>query len=100
MATIAPLRSNGVSSRPKLLVLEPKTTSQLQSPEGRQIAELADKIRHNLTIIKDIKEYFRYLENAGETDYNPVPPKRSERVIMRSQFKGRKKPLPYILDEE
>ncbi|MEG3933670.1 MULTISPECIES: hypothetical protein [unclassified Microcoleus] len=40
------------------------------------------------------------LESIGEIDYNPVPPKRSERVIMRAQFKGRKKPLPYIFDEE
>lgn len=97
MATIAPLRPNDVSLPPKLLILEPKATSQLQSPEGRQIAELADELRHSLTVIK---QYLSSIENTGETDYNPVPPKRSERVTMRAQFKGRKKPLPYILDEE
>ena len=46
------------------------------------------------------KHYSQTLESIGEIDYNPVPPKRSERVIMRAQFKGRKKPLPYIFDEE
>jgi hypothetical protein len=47
------------------------------------------------------KHYSRApITEADEIDYNPVPPKRSERVTMRSQFKGRKKPLPYILDEE
>ncbi|XZN90223.1 MAG: hypothetical protein ACM65M_21700 [Microcoleus sp.] len=35
-----------------------------------------------------------------EIDYNPLQPKRSERVIMRSQFKWRKKPMPYLFDEE
>lgn len=79
------------------MVLEPKANSQLQSPEGRQIAELADEILYNLTIIE---EYLKSLENTSETDYNPLPPKRSEQVTMRAQFKGRKKPLPYILDEE
>lgn len=46
------------------------------------------------------KRYLQTLESIGEIEYNPVPPKRSERVIMRAQFKGRKKPLPYIFDEE
>ena len=46
------------------------------------------------------KHYSKTLESIGEIDYNPVPPKRSERVIMRAQFKGRKKPRPYIFDEE
>lgn len=97
MATIAPLLNYDVSSSPKLLVLEPKTTLQLQSPEGRQIAELASEIRHSLTVIK---QYIQQIEDSGETDYNPVPPKRSERVTMRAQFKGRGKPLPYPMDEE
>ena len=35
-----------------------------------------------------------------EIDYKPVPPKRSEQVILRAEFKGRKKPLPYIFDPE
>ncbi|MEG3971119.1 hypothetical protein QUA00_26380 [Microcoleus sp. T2B6] len=43
--------------------------------------------------------YKNYTNHLGLL-YNPVPPKRSERVIMRAQFKGRKKPLPYIFDEE
>ncbi|MEG4883149.1 hypothetical protein QUB75_20440 [Microcoleus sp. K1-B6] len=46
------------------------------------------------------KHYSQTLESIGEIDYNPVPPKKSQRVIMRAQFKGRKKPLPYIFDEE
>ena len=61
-----------------------------------------------LTMVQDIrivimqapKHYSQTLESIGEIDYNPVPPKRSARVIMRAQFKGRKKPLPYIFDEE
>ncbi|MEG3908971.1 hypothetical protein QT979_14875 [Microcoleus sp. w2-18bC1] len=61
-----------------------------------------------LTIVQDIrivimqapKHYSQTVESIGEIDYNPVPPKRSERVIMRAKFKGRKKPLPYIFDEE
>lgn len=97
MATITPLRLKGVSPSPKLLVLEPKATTQLQSPEGRKLAALADELLQNLTVVK---QYLQTLESIGETDYNPVPPKRSERVIMRAQFKGRKKPLPYIFDEE
>ncbi len=97
MATITPLRPKGVSPSPRLLVLEPKTTTQLQSPEGRKLAALADEVLHNLTVVK---QYLQTLESIGEIDYNSVPPKRSERVIMRAQFKGRKKPLPYIFDEE
>jgi hypothetical protein len=46
------------------------------------------------------KHYLQSPDTTGEIDYNPVPPKRSERVIMRAQFKGRKKPMPYIFDEE
>ncbi len=61
-----------------------------------------------LTMVQDIrivimqapKHYSHTLESIGEIDYNPEPPKRSERVIVRAQFKGRKKPLPYIFDEE
>jgi hypothetical protein len=97
MATITPLRPNGVLSSPRLLVLEPKATAQLQSPEGREIAALTDQLLQNLTVVK---QYLQTLESIGEIDYNSVPPKRSERVIMRAQFKGRKKPLPYIFDEE
>lgn len=96
MATIAPLLNYNVSSSPKLLVL-PKTTLQLQSPEGRQIAELASELRHSLTVIR---QYLEQIDNTGETDYNPVPPRRSELVTMRAQFVGRGKPLPYPMDEE
>ncbi|MEG4502419.1 hypothetical protein QUA81_02095 [Microcoleus sp. F6_B4] len=46
------------------------------------------------------KHYSQTQESIGEIDYNPVPPKRSERVIVRALFKGRKKPLPYIFEEE
>jgi uncharacterized membrane protein YqjE len=60
MATIAPLRPNGVLSPPVILVLEPKANSQLQSPEGRQIAELADEIALFLQ-----KELQARLEVAG-----------------------------------
>jgi hypothetical protein len=97
MATITPPRLNGVATPPRLLVLESKVTSKLQSPEGRQIAELADEILQNLTLIQ---QYLESLENTGEIDYKPVPPRQSKRVIMRAQFKGREKPLPYSLDEE
>lgn len=96
MATIVPLPPNDVLSPPRLLIL-PKATSQLQSPEGRQIGELAHEILHSLMVIK---QYLESLENTAETDYNPVPPKRSERVTMRAQFKGRGKPLPYPIDKE
>ncbi|MEG4290533.1 hypothetical protein Q5692_18020 [Microcoleus sp. C2C3] len=97
MATITPLHPKGVSPSPKLLVLEPKPTAQLQSPEGRKLAALADEVLRNLTVVK---QYLQTLESIGEIDWQPVPPKRSERVMMRAQFKGRKKPLPYIFDEE
>ena len=53
-----------------------------------------------IVIMQAPKHYSQTLESIGEIDYNPEPPKRSERVIMRAQFKGRKKPLPYIFDEE
>jgi len=61
-----------------------------------------------LTMVQDIrivimqapKYYSQTLESIGEIDYNPVPPKRSKRAIVRAQFKGRKKPRPYIFDEE
>lgn len=97
MATITAPRPNGVSPSPSLLVLDQKATAQLQSPEGRKLAALADEVLRNLTVVK---QYLQTLESIGEIDYNPVSPKRSERVIMRAQFKGRKKPLPYIFDEE
>ncbi|WP_377477357.1 MAG: hypothetical protein P2A85_02665 [Microcoleus anatoxicus] len=97
MATITPLRPKSISPSPRLLVLEPKATTQLQSPEGRKLAALADEVLHNLTVVK---QYLQTLESIGEIDWEPVPPKHSERVIMRAQFKGRKKPLPYIFDEE
>ncbi len=97
MATFTPLSFTGVSNSPRFLVLEAKTTSGLQSPEGRQIAEVTESI---LLVLNKYQEYIEYLKNTDEIDYNPVPPKRSERVIMRAQFKGRRKPLLYILDEE
>ncbi|TAE09897.1 MAG: hypothetical protein EAZ90_08915 [Oscillatoriales cyanobacterium] len=50
--------------------------------------------------MKAPNKYSQTLKNFGETDYNPVPPKRSKRVIMRAQFKGRKKPMMYICDRE
>ncbi len=53
-----------------------------------------------IVIMQAAKHYSQTLKSIGEIDYNPEPPKRSERVIMRAQFKGRKKPLPYIFDEE
>ncbi|MFM9264842.1 hypothetical protein [Tychonema sp. BBK16] len=39
-------------------------------------------------------------EEKNIIDYNSVPPKKSQRAIVRAQFKGRKKPMPYIFDEE
>lgn len=97
MATIAPLCPNGISSPLRLIATEPTVTSQLQSPEGRKIAEVTENA---LQVLTEIKQYLDYFKNIGEINYNPVPPKRSERVRMRAQFKGRKKPLPYLLDEE
>lgn len=44
------------------------------------------------------KIHLKETENIVEA-YNPIPPKRSERVTMRAQFKGRGKPLPYPIDE-
>jgi hypothetical protein len=96
MATITPLRPNGVSPSSRLLLLESKATAHLQSPEGQKLAALVDEVLQNLIA----KQYLQTLDSLGERDYNPVPPKRSERVMMRAQFKGRKKPLPYIFDEE
>lgn len=97
MATIAPLRPNGTSPPPRLIATEPTVTSGLQSPEGRKIAEITENA---LQVLTEIKQYLDYFKNIGEVDYNPVAPKRSERVIMRAKFKGRRKPLPYFLDEE
>lgn len=96
MATITPLRLSDHQT-PRLLVLEPKNTSGLQSPERRQIAEVTENI---WLVINKCQEYLEDLEKTGEIDYNPVPPKRSEQVTMRAQFKGRGKPLPYPMDEE
>jgi hypothetical protein len=39
-------------------------------------------------------------ENSSDIDYNLISPKRQVRVFMRAKYKGRGKPLPYILDEE
>jgi hypothetical protein len=97
MATITPLRPNDTSTQPRLIVLEPRATSQLQSPEGRKIAEVTENA---LQVLTQIKEYLEYIKSIDEVDYNTVPPKRLERVVMRAQFKGRKKPMPYLLDEE
>ncbi|MFE1744385.1 hypothetical protein [Coleofasciculus sp. H7-2] len=97
MATVSPLRPNEITTPPKLLVRESKVTSQLQSPEGRKIAQVTENILLDLTAIQ---EFLESLENIREINYNLVPPKRSERVHMRAQFKGRGKPLPYPLDEE
>lgn len=97
MATITQPRIKEASFTPKLLVWEPEVTSELQSPEGRQLAQVAEKA---LLVLQKCQEYLEYLENTCETDYNSVPPKRSERLVMRAQFKGRRKPLPYPLDEE
>lgn len=97
MATITPNSLDGISTPPKLLVLQPEVTSGLCSPEGRKIAEVTENI---LQVLTKCKEHLEYLENIGEIDYNSVPPKRSERVSMRAQFKGRGKLLPYPLDEE
>lgn len=97
MATITRLPPNGISPPLRLIVTEPTVTSQLQSPEGRKIAEVTENA---LQVLKEIKQYLDYFKNIDEIDYNPVPPKRSERVRMIAQFKGRKKPLPYLLDEE
>ncbi|MBE9006333.1 hypothetical protein IQ259_15015 [Fortiea sp. LEGE XX443] len=97
MATITPPRPNDTATKPRLIVLEPRTTSVLQSPEGRRIAEVTENA---LQILAQIKEYIEYIKSISEVDYNPLPPKRSERVVMRAKFKGRKKPLPYLLDEE
>ena len=35
----------------------------------------------NLTVVK---QYLQTLESIGEIDWQPVPPKRSERVMMRA----------------
>ncbi|MEG4234721.1 hypothetical protein QUA40_21850 [Microcoleus sp. Pol11C3] len=61
-----------------------------------------------LTMVQDIrivimqppKQCSQTLESLGEIDYNPVPPKKSQRAIVRAKFKKRKKPMPYIFDEE
>ena len=53
-----------------------------------------------IVIMQAPKHSSQTLESIGEIDYNPVPPKKSQRAIVRAQFKGRKKPMPYIFDEE
>jgi hypothetical protein len=93
MATITPLRPNGTIIPQRRIVLDTKATSQLQSPEGRKI----DGILRNLMFIK---QYLESIEISSEINYNPVSPKRSERIIMRAKFKGRGKPMPYPLEEE
>lgn len=62
-----------------------------------QLIEVTESI---LSVLNTYQEYLEDVESTCELDYNPVLPKRSERVTMRSQYKGRGKPLPYILDEE
>lgn len=100
MATITITHPNG-TNRPPLTLIESKRTLELQSPEGKEIVKKivklsdkisSDKIFHDLTLVD--------LETTNEIDYNPIPPRRSERVRMRAKFKGRGKPLPYPLDEE
>lgn len=56
------------------------------------------KKQFTIVIMQAPKHYSQTLESIGEIDYNPVRQKRSERAIVRAQFKGRKKPLPYIFD--
>lgn len=68
-----------------------------KSPETRRITALADEFLRNLTVVK---QYLETLKNISEIDYKPVPPKHSEQAIVRAQLQGRKKPLPYIFDEE
>ena len=93
MATITPLRPNGTLIPQRRIVLDTKATSQLRSPEGRKI----DDILRNLIFIK---QYLESIEISSEINYNPVLPKRSERIIVRAKFKGRGKPMPYPLEEE
>jgi hypothetical protein len=98
MPTIFPLPPNRFTNSSELLVRESNTTSQLQSPERRQLANVTENIlRENLATIQSLLEV---LQSAGEIDYKPVPSKRSQIVYMRAQFKGREKPLPYPVDEE
>ncbi|MBD2298204.1 MULTISPECIES: hypothetical protein [Nostocales] len=97
MATITPTRPDDTSTQTRLIILEPRATFQLYSPEGQKIAEVTENA---LQVLAQIKEYLEYIKSVGEIDYNPVPPKRSERVVMRVRFQGRKPPQPYVLDEE
>lgn len=62
-----------------------------------QLIEVTESI---LSVLNTYQEYLEDVESTCKLDYNPVLPKRSERVTMRSQYKGRGKPLPYILDEK
>lgn len=41
------------------------------------------------------------LPEVEEIDtWNPVPPKNSINLTMKAQYKGRKKPMKYVLDNE
>jgi len=98
MATIFPPRPSETKKAPSLLVRDSKYLSQPQSPERQKIAEITESIF--LDYLKAIQGVLESLESQSEISYNPVPPKRSFTVRMRSQFKGRGKPLPYPSDDE
>jgi hypothetical protein len=73
---------------------------QAEYPQREEVLLFQGQMMVGASVGATVKQYLQTIESSGEIEYNSVPPKRSERVIMRAQFKGRKKPLPYIFDEE
>jgi len=94
MATICPPPP---ASAAQFILLETPLSSKVQSQERRELALLTQKIRQNLSEIR------QFLEISGETDeisYSSVPPQRSFIVKVRYQYQEPGEPLPYEIDQE
>lgn len=94
MATISPLRPNGITTSPKLLWRESKFMPQLQSLERQKLAEITETIWQHLTLVEQSLES----HTSIDVSYRPMPPKRSFTVRVRYQDQGRGEPLTYSLD--
>ncbi|MBD1923549.1 hypothetical protein H6F77_21100 [Microcoleus sp. FACHB-831] len=98
MATIFASPPEKMAISPELLVRESKITPQLQSNEGRQLADITETVWQHLS---DRTQLLRIiLPDTEEISYRPMPPKRSFTVRVRYHLQGRGEPLPYPLDDE
>lgn len=94
MATISPLRPDGITTSPKVLRRESKVMPQLQSLERQKLAEITETIWQHLTLVEQSLES----HTSIDVSYRPMPPKRSFTVRVRYQDKGRGEPLTYSLN--